>query len=135
MWVAPELLSSGGEVARSAGQRVLGGAAALSQAPIGSSIFGDFDAARAFHQRLSQHRTGQVNKMRDNHQTPTGVGDKAQTSSGWMSGLFVGLAAVFVLVLVAFRFTTHIKIGHKIYAFMHENRPDPPPALGPDRYR
>ena len=45
MWVEPELLSSGGEVARSAGQRVLGGAAALSQAPIGSSIFGDFDAA------------------------------------------------------------------------------------------
>jgi hypothetical protein len=44
MWVAPELLSAGGEVARS---------------------------------------TGQVNKMRDNHQTLTGVGDKAQTSSGW----------------------------------------------------
>jgi Protein of unknown function (DUF2563) len=44
MWVEPELLHSGGDVARSAGQRVLGGAAALSAAPIGSSIFGDFDA-------------------------------------------------------------------------------------------
>ena len=53
MWVEPELLSAGGDVARSAGERVLGGAAALSAAPIGASIFGDFDAARSFHQRLS----------------------------------------------------------------------------------
>ena len=82
MWVEPELLSSGGDVARSAGERVLGGAAALSQAPIGSSIFGDFAAARSFHQRLSRHRIGQATKMRDNHQTLTGVGDKAKTSSG-----------------------------------------------------
>ncbi|MGH3676522.1 MAG: DUF2563 family protein [Mycobacterium sp.] len=72
-------------MARGAGQRVLGGAAALSAASIGSSIFGEFDAARSFHQRLSQHRTGQVNKMRDNHQTLNGVGEKAQTSSGWFS--------------------------------------------------
>ncbi len=84
MWVEPELLSSGGDVARSAGERVLDGAAALSQASIGSSIFGDFDAARSFHQRLSRHRTGQVNKMRDNHQTLTGVGEKAKMSSGWL---------------------------------------------------
>ena len=72
-------------MARSPGERVLDGVAALSQASIGSSIFGDFDAARSFHQRLSQHRTGQVNKMRDNHQTLTGVGDKAKTSSGWFA--------------------------------------------------
>ena len=85
MWVEPELLSSGADVARSAGERVLGGAAALSETSIGSSIFGDFDAARSFHQRLGQHRTGQVNKMRDNHQTLTGVGDKAKTSSGWFA--------------------------------------------------
>jgi hypothetical protein len=83
MWVEPELLSAGGDVARSAGERVLGGAAALSAAPIGASIFGDFDAARSFHQRLSQHPIGQVSRMRDNHQTLTDVGDKAKTSSGW----------------------------------------------------
>src|SRR3954451_8228533 len=56
MWVEPELLHSGGDVALGAGKRVLGGAQALSAAPIGSSIFGDFDAARSFHQRLSEHR-------------------------------------------------------------------------------
>jgi Protein of unknown function (DUF2563) len=85
MWVEPELLSSGADVARSAGERVLGGAAALSPASIGSSIFGDFGAARSFHQRLSQHHIGQVTTMRDNHQTLTGVGDKAKTSSGWFA--------------------------------------------------
>ncbi len=85
MWVEPELLHSGGDVARSAGRRVLGGAAALSAAPIGSTIFGDFDAARSFHQRLSQHRLGHVSKMRDNHRTLTDVGAKAQTASGWFS--------------------------------------------------
>ncbi|MGH3676524.1 MAG: hypothetical protein ACRDU5_12455 [Mycobacterium sp.] len=34
----------------------------------------------------------------------------------WRSGLFVSLCALFVLVLTAFRFSTHIKIGDKIYA-------------------
>ncbi|WP_123027018.1 DUF2563 family protein [Mycolicibacterium stellerae] len=85
MWVEPELLHSGGDVARSAGQRVLGGAEALSAAAIGSSIFGDFDAARSFHQRLSAHRTSRVDAMRGNHQTLTDVGQKAQTASGWFS--------------------------------------------------
>ena len=83
MWVEPELLSSGGQVARSAGERVLGGAAALSAAPIGSTIFGDFAAARSFHQRLSAHHIGQVTRMRNNHRTLTDVGAKAKTSSGW----------------------------------------------------
>lgn len=85
MWVEPELLHSGGDVARSAGQRVLGGAAALSAAPIGSSIFGDFDAARSFHQRLSAHRTSRVEAMRGNHRTLTDVGRKVQTGAGWFS--------------------------------------------------
>lgn len=85
MWVEPELLSSGGDVARSAGQRVLGGAAELSQAPIGSGIFGDFDAARGFEERLGQHRASQVERMRANHRTLTDVGDKAQNASGWFT--------------------------------------------------
>ena len=52
----------------------------------------------------------------------------------WRSALFVSLCAVAVVVIVAFRFTPHIKIGDKIYAFRHYNRqPDPPPALSPDR--
>jgi hypothetical protein len=85
MWVEPELLHSGGEVARSAGQRVLGGAEALSAAPIGSSIFGDFDAARSFHQRVSAHRSSRVEAMHGNHRTLTDVGQKVQTGAGWFA--------------------------------------------------
>ena len=82
MWVEPELLSSGGDVARSAGERVLGGAAVLSAAPIGSTIFGDFAAAQSFHQRLSAHHIGQVTQMRNNHQTLTDIGVKAKAGAG-----------------------------------------------------
>ena len=85
MWVEPELLSSGGDVARSAGQRILGGATELSQASIGPSIFGDFDSAREFQARLSRHRTSQVDRMRANHSRLTDVGDKAQNASGWFT--------------------------------------------------
>ena len=82
MWVEPELLSSGGDVARSAGDRVLGGAAALSAAPIGSTIFGDFAAAQSFHQRLSAHHIGQVTQMRNNHRTLTDVGGQGESGRG-----------------------------------------------------
>jgi hypothetical protein len=85
MWVEPELLRSGGDVALSAGRRVLGGAEALSAAPIGPTIFGDFEAAQSFHLRLSAHRTSRVHAMRSSHRTLTDVGEKAQTASGWFS--------------------------------------------------
>lgn len=85
MWVEPELLSSGGDVARSAGERVRGGAADLSGASMESTIFGDFAAAQSFHQRLSAHRNTQVSRMHDNHQTLTDVGSKAKTASGWFT--------------------------------------------------
>ncbi|OBK70741.1 hypothetical protein [Mycobacterium sp. 1274761.0] len=49
----------------------------------------------------------------------------------WRSGLFVAVAVALVLVLMAYRFTSHIKIGGKVYEFMRDPRqPDPPPALG-----
>jgi hypothetical protein len=42
----------------------------------------------------------------------------------------VALAAALVLVLVAWRFTSHLKVGGKIYSATYTNRrPDPPPAL------
>ncbi len=69
-------------MARGAGERVLGGAAALSAAPIGSSIFGDFAAAQSLHRRLSAHHIGQVTQMQNNHQTLTDVGGKAKTAAG-----------------------------------------------------
>ena len=85
MWVEPELLSSGGDVARGAGEHLRGGAADLSAASIGSTIFGDFAAAQSFHQQLSAHRNHQVSRMHDHHQTLTDVGQKAKTASGWFS--------------------------------------------------
>jgi len=48
----------------------------------------------------------------------------------WRSGLFVACASLFVLVLGAYRFTSHIKLGGRIYEYMRDPcRPDPPPAL------
>lgn len=85
MWVEPDLLSSGGDVARHAGERLLGGAVALSAAPIGAGIFGDFGAARSFHERLSAHHVGQVTRMRNNHRRLTDIGTKAKTSAGWFT--------------------------------------------------
>jgi hypothetical protein len=82
MWVEPELLSSGGDVARGAGEHVLGGAQKLSASSIGSTIFGDFPAAQSFHGRLSAHRSGQVNGMQNSHHTLTDVGMKAKVAAG-----------------------------------------------------
>jgi hypothetical protein len=51
----------------------------------------------------------------------------------WKSGLFVALASLFVLVLTAWRFTSHLKVGGRIYAASaYHRKPDPPPALRSD---
>lgn len=81
MWVEPELLHSGGTVSSNAGEHLLGGAAALSAAPIGAGIFGDFAAAQSFHQRLHQHHIGQVTEMRNNHRRLADVGTKARAAA------------------------------------------------------
>ena len=48
----------------------------------------------------------------------------------WRSGLFVALASLFVVVVAAYRFTSHLKVGGRVYEFMRDpRRPDPPPAL------
>ncbi len=51
----------------------------------------------------------------------------------WRAGLLVALASLFVMVLIAYRFTSHIKLGGRIYEFMRDpKRPDPPPARAGD---
>jgi hypothetical protein len=48
----------------------------------------------------------------------------------WRSGIGIAVAATLILVLVAWRFTAHLKVGGKIYSATYTNRrPDPPPAL------
>lgn len=40
----------------------------------------------------------------------------------WRSAVFVSLCAALVMVAVAWRYTSHLKIGDKVYAFMRINR-------------
>ena len=53
MWVEPDVLKDGADVSRSAGRIALSGADALSHAAIPAGMFGDFDAAHAFHSTLT----------------------------------------------------------------------------------
>ncbi|RDH77215.1 hypothetical protein DVS77_17520 [Mycolicibacterium moriokaense] len=51
----------------------------------------------------------------------------------WQAGTIIAFAVVFVMVGTAWRFTSHLKVGGRIYAAGHYHRqPDPPPALGDD---
>lgn len=51
----------------------------------------------------------------------------------WRSGLFAAVAVALILLLMAYRFTSHIKFGGKIFEYMRDpHAPDPPPALGHD---
>lgn len=48
----------------------------------------------------------------------------------WRSSVFIVVAAALVLVLTAYRFTSHIKLGRRVYEYMRDpEAPDPPPAL------
>jgi uncharacterized protein DUF2563 len=81
MRVEPEVLKDGADVSRNAGQIVGNGADALAKAPIPTGIFGDFDAAHAFHSALSAGHQSHVQAMRGNHRTLTDVGDKAHRAA------------------------------------------------------
>lgn len=77
----PDVLKDGADVSRNAAQIVGSGADALAQAPIPAGIFGDFEAAHAFHSTLTAGRHSQVQTMRGNHRTLTGVGVKAHKAA------------------------------------------------------
>ncbi|OBB10968.1 hypothetical protein A5662_08195 [Mycobacteriaceae bacterium 1482268.1] len=81
MRVEPDVLKDGADVARNAGQMARSGADALAQAAIPSGIFGDFDAAHAFHSTLTAGHQSHVRAMRGNHRTLTDIGDKATTAA------------------------------------------------------
>jgi hypothetical protein len=81
MWVEPDVLKDGADVSRNAGKIALSGADALEQAPIPAAMFGDFDAAHAFHSKLTAGHQSHVRAMRGNHRTLTDVGDKAHTAA------------------------------------------------------
>jgi hypothetical protein len=52
---------------------------------------------------------------------------------GWPSAIFVSACVALVMIGTAWRFTSHLKIGGKIYAVgAYHRKPDPPPALRSD---
>lgn len=81
MWVEPDVLKDGADVSRSAGKIVLSGADALSHASIPAGMFGDFEAAHAYHGKLTAGHQSHVQAMRGNHRTLTDVGDKAHNAA------------------------------------------------------
>lgn len=81
MWVEPDVLEDGADISRNAGEIALSGADALSRASIPSGMFGDFDAAHAFHRKLTAGRQSHVQAMRGNHRTLTDVGDKVHNAA------------------------------------------------------
>lgn len=81
MWVEPDVLKDGADVSRSAGRIVLSGADTLSQAAIPAGMFGDFEAAHAFHSKLTAGHQSHVQAMRGNHRTLTDVGDKVHNAA------------------------------------------------------
>ncbi len=51
----------------------------------------------------------------------------------WRSGLIITFAVAFVMILAAWRFTSHLTVGGRIYAASpYDRKPDPPPAVRPD---
>ncbi len=81
MRVEPDVLKDGADVSRNAGQIALSGADALAQASIPAGLFGDFDAAHAFHGKLTVVHHSHVRAMRGNHRTLTDVGDKVHNAA------------------------------------------------------
>jgi hypothetical protein len=81
MWVEPDLLVDGATVSRNAGKMARSGADALEQASIPAGMFGDFDAAHAFHSRLTAGHRSHVQAMRGSHDALTDVGDKAHAAA------------------------------------------------------
>lgn len=48
----------------------------------------------------------------------------------WRSGLLGAFAAALVLLLITYRFTSHIKLGGRVHQYMRDpHQPDPPPVL------
>ncbi len=81
MRVEPEVLRDGADVSRNAGKMALNGANALAQASMPAGMFGDFDAAHAFHRTLTAGHQSHVQAMRGNHRTLTDVGDKVHNAA------------------------------------------------------
>ncbi len=81
MRVEPDVLRDGADVSRNAGKMALNGANALARASIPAGMFGDFDAAHAFHSTLTAGHQSYVKAMRGNHRTLTDVGDNVHNAA------------------------------------------------------
>ncbi|OBI72352.1 DUF2563 family protein [Mycobacterium sp. E740] len=77
MFVDTDLLRMGADFSKSAGEIVKRGAAELASTPVPAGIFGDFDAAHAFHNALGRAHEAQVATMHSHHAGLSGLAEKA----------------------------------------------------------
>jgi hypothetical protein len=84
MFVDTELLHSGGNQSHRAGGHAQEGADHLAQGTVASGMFGDFDAANAFHSAVTAAHGQHVKTLQGHSETLTGVGTKAhQAANGF----------------------------------------------------
>ncbi|BBY39835.1 hypothetical protein MMAN_39690 [Mycobacterium mantenii] len=77
MFVDTELLHSGGNQSHRAGGHAQEGADQLAGGTVASGMFGDFDAANAFHSAVAAAHGQHVKTLQGHSETLTGVGTKA----------------------------------------------------------
>jgi hypothetical protein len=77
MFVDTELLHSGGNQSHRAGGHAQNGADQLAGGTVASGMFGDFDAANAFHGAVSAAHGQHVKALQAHSEALTGVGTKA----------------------------------------------------------
>lgn len=81
MRVDTALLRMGADFSHSAGTIVGRGAGDLASAALPAEIFGDFDAARTFHQALSQAHTTHAENMQGHQSALAKLAEKAVTAA------------------------------------------------------
>ncbi|BBY59104.1 DUF2563 family protein [Mycolicibacterium sarraceniae] len=85
MQVDVDKMRSGANRSYNAAYRVREGANALSRAAVASGIFGDFEAAEAFHTALIQTHTRHVTRMQDHSDGLGTLGDNAHRAASEFS--------------------------------------------------
>jgi Protein of unknown function (DUF2563) len=92
MFVDPSLLRTGGNTSRRAGGHAQEGADHLARGPLSSGMFGEFDAAEAFHEAVSSAHTQHVANLQAHHQSLTAIGHNAHSTAAAFTNMDDGNA-------------------------------------------
>ncbi len=82
MFVSPDGLRNGANSTYQGADHADQGAATLSRASVGSSIFGDFPAAAQFHQAVSDAHSHHTTQASHHAERLSVLGDKAHRAAG-----------------------------------------------------